>query len=37
VGNIFMTEDQNLRARKPAAIDDRSMIEFVGDNEIILA
>ncbi len=37
VSEIFVIEDQNLRARKPRAVDDRRVIELVGDDEIFFA
>ena len=37
VGDVFVTEDENLGARETCAIDDRSVIEFVGDDEVVFA
>ena len=37
VGHVFVAEDENLRPRKTAAIDDRSVIQFVGDDVVVFA
>ena len=37
VGNVFVAEDQNLRLREPRAIDDRRMVQRIGDDEVVLA
>jgi hypothetical protein len=37
VGDVFVTEDENLGAREAAAVDDRSVIQFVGDDEVVFA
>src|SRR5438309_5645556 len=35
VGNVLVLEDENFCAREARAIDDGSMIELVGDDEIL--
>ena len=37
MGNVFVAEDKNLRPRKTAAINDRSVIELIRDDEVVLA
>ena len=37
VGHVFVAEDENLRSRKTAAIDDRGVIQLVGNDEIVFA
>jgi hypothetical protein len=37
VGNVLVAEDENLRPRKPRAVDDRSMVELVGNDEIVFS
>ena len=37
VRNVFVPEDQNLRLRKPRAVDDRGMVQRVGNDEIFFA
>src|SRR5208283_1975230 len=34
--NIFVAEDKNLRPRQPAAVNDRSVVQLVGDDEVFL-
>src|SRR5579863_8687936 len=35
--HVFMLEDQNLGARQTGAIDDGSVVQLVGNDEIVLA
>ena len=37
MGHVFVAEDENLRAGQTAAVDDRGVIEFVGNDEIVFA
>ena len=37
VGDVFVAEDQNLRLRQARAVDDRGVVERVGDDEIVFA
>ena len=37
VGDIFVAKDQNLCPRQPRPIDDRGVIQRIGDDEILFA
>src|SRR5580704_15561927 len=37
VGNVFVIENENFGSRKARAIDDRSMVELVGNDKIVFA
>src|SRR5579862_870887 len=37
VGNVLVAEDENLRPGKTAAVDDRGVVQLVGDDEVVLA
>ncbi len=37
IGNIPVLENLNCRSRKPAAIDDGGVIQFIGKNQIVFA
>ena len=37
VRHIFVAENQDLRSRQPRSIDDRRMVQLIGDDEIFLA
>ena len=35
--HILMLEDEDLGARQPSAVDDRSVVQLVGNDEVVLA
>ena len=35
--DVFVAEDQNLRLREARAVDDRGVVQRIGDDEIVLA
>ncbi len=37
VRHVFVAEDENLRLREPRTVDDRSVIQRVGDDEVVFA
>jgi len=37
VGNVFVTEDFDLRAREACAVDDACVVELVGEDEVVFA
>src|ERR1700728_919628 len=35
--HVFVAEDENLRLRKAGTVDDRCVVESIGDDEVFLA